>query len=105
MAFWKPAQMELEQFRPGIKSRVQFGAGLTMACLQIEADQEDPGHRHPFDQCGVVLAGEIQMSIGDQQRTLGPGEAYFIPAGSPHGWRTGPAAVLILDVTPRQDPA
>ncbi len=104
MPFWSTAEMQLEEFRPGIKSRVEFGGDLTMACMQIAPGLSDEGHQHPFDQAGVVLAGELEMSIGDEHRTLGPGQAYFIPADSPHAWRTLEEPVLILDLTPRQDP-
>ena len=105
MAFWNTSDMELKEFRPGIKSQVEFGRDLTMACMEIGPGQSDGGHQHPFEQAGVVLRGEIEMSIGAEKRTLGPGEAYFIPAGSRHGWRSLEAPVLILDLTPRQDPA
>jgi len=99
MAFWDLKTMELEQFRPGIFSKACIGEGLIMACMEIGPGKEDAGHEHPFDQCGIVLEGQIEMFIDEETRLLNADEAYFIPAGRRHGWKTFEAPVKILDVT------
>ena len=65
MAFWDLNSLELDEFRPGIFSKAEIGVNLTLAFMQIAAGKEGPAHDHPFDQCGVVLEGEIEMSIGE----------------------------------------
>jgi len=99
MAFWNLAAIDLEQFRPGILSKAHIGDGLIMACMEIGPGMEDAGHEHPFDQCGIVLEGKIQMFVGDDVKVLGASEAYFIPAGQRHGWKTFEKPVKILDVS------
>jgi len=96
MAFWNLASIRLEEFRPGIKSKAVIGEGLIMAVIEIGANKEDTGHEHPFDQCGIVLEGKIEMAVGEERKMLNPNETYFIPAGYLHGWKTfdGPARVL-----------
>ena len=42
-----------------------------------------PEHAHG-DQWGVVVAGEIELTIGGQTKTYGRGHTYFIPAGTSH---------------------
>jgi quercetin dioxygenase-like cupin family protein len=98
MGFWNLKTLRLEEFRPGIFSKVKSGSNLTMAVMEIVPQKEGTEHHHPFDQCGVVVEGEIEMSIGDEKKLLGPMEAYFIPAGVPHNWKTTHSTAKILDV-------
>jgi quercetin dioxygenase-like cupin family protein len=99
MAFWNLADLELEKFRPGILSKAEIGKNLIMVCMQIDAGKEDTGHTHDFDQCGIVLEGQIEMLIGQECTLLNPNECYFIPAGENHGWKTFGAKVKILDIS------
>ena len=102
MSFWgRVDKLELQDFRPGIKSKAEFGTGLVMACMEIGPGMEDSGHEHEFAQCGIVTQGRIEMSIEDERRVLGPMETYFIPSGTFHGWKTFNEPVRILDVSSR----
>lgn len=63
-------------------------------------------HSHPFDQLVLIVSGTLQMSIGDDEVTMGPGTALRIPANVPHtGWTVGDEVVLNIDVfaPPRED--
>jgi mannose-6-phosphate isomerase-like protein (cupin superfamily) len=99
MAFWNSAELQLEEFRPGILSKAEIGSNLIMACMEIGPNQEDAGHEHIFEQCGIVLEGYIEMFIEDEYMTLGPNQCYFIRSGALHGWKTGAKPVRILDVS------
>jgi quercetin dioxygenase-like cupin family protein len=102
MTFWNLAVLELEEFRPGIMSRAEIGTDLIMVCMEIDAGKEDTGHKHPFDQCGVVLEGQIEMFIGEERKLLAANESYFIPSGKQHGWETFDKPVRLLDVSLKQ---
>ncbi len=102
MPFWSLSDLVLEEFRPGIKSMAELGENLVMACMEIGPDKEDSGHEHPFEQCGVVLEGQIEMFVGDDTRVLKAKETYFIPAGVLHGWKTFDTPAKILDVSVKQ---
>ena len=103
MGFWEDVNvMGLEEFRPGIRSKAELGDKLIMACMEIGPGQEDSGHKHPFEQCGVVTKGKIEMFIGDQTRILEPMDTYFIPADVLHGWKTLDVPARILDVSEKQ---
>ncbi len=102
MGFWNLKTVKLDEFRPGIWSKIETGADLTMAIMEIHPGKEGTAHNHPFDQCGIVLEGEIEMSIGDEMRLLGPKETYFIPAGVSHSWRTKALLAKILDVVSKR---
>ncbi len=99
MGFWNLATLPLEDFRPGIRSKAEMGENLIMVCMEIAPGKEDPGHKHPFDQCGVVLEGQIEMFIGQAHKKLNPHESYFIPSGMEHGWKTFEGPVKVVDIS------
>jgi quercetin dioxygenase-like cupin family protein len=102
MPFWNLKTLKLEEFRPGIFSRIESGKSLTMAVMEIAPHKEGTAHDHPFDQCGIVIEGEIEMSIGEEKKILKAMETYFIPAGINHNWKTLTSPAKILDVVVKQ---
>lgn len=53
--------------------------------MEIEAEKEDAGHKHTFDQCGIGLDGRIEMYIGEERKLLNSNDSYFIRSGMQHG--------------------
>jgi len=102
MGFWGLKTLKLDEFRPGIRSRLESGSNLTMAVMEIAPNKEGTAHDHPFDQCGVVVEGEIEMSVGEEKKLLRSMETYFIPAGIRHNWKTMSSAAKLLDVVGKQ---
>ncbi|MEW6376917.1 MAG: cupin domain-containing protein [Thermodesulfobacteriota bacterium] len=102
MGFWNLKVLKLEEFRPGIWSKIESGKNLTMAFMEISPNKEGNLHNHPFDQCGIVIEGEIEISIGEEKKLLRPIETYFIPAGITHNWKTYSSHAKILDVVVKQ---
>ena len=103
MSFWDLENLKLEEFRPGIFGKAEIGDRLIMVCMEIEPHQEDLGHAHPFDQCGIIVQGQIEMFIGDAHKVLAENETYFAPAGLKHGWKTSDKPVKILDISIKQN--
>lgn len=99
MPFMDFSTVDLMDFRPGIQSWAQAGEQLIMVVMTIEAGMEDAGHSHPFDQSGMVLEGTFTLSIGEDRKSLKPGQGYFIPAGIHHAWSVAEHPVKILDVS------
>ncbi len=72
--------------------------------LQILAETYAPGADtgeamldHEANEGGIVVAGEIEVTVGDQTLVLGPGDAYLFDSRAPHRFRnTGavPARVI-----------
>jgi quercetin dioxygenase-like cupin family protein len=102
VAFWNLGVLKLEEFKPGIMSKAEIGNNLIMVCMEIGAGKEDTGHRHPFDQCGVVIDGKMEMFIGEERKLLNSNESYFIPSGERHGWKTFDRPVKVLDISMKQ---
>lgn len=100
MTFWeKIDKLDLQEFKPGIMSQAELGEGLTMVCMKIKPEMQDKGHEHPFDQCGIVIEGKIEMFVENDRRILKEMDAYFIPSGVFHGWRTFAESVRLFDVS------
>jgi molybdenum cofactor biosynthesis protein B len=55
-------------------------------CFEPGQEQEPHGH-DDADKLYYVLDGEGTFVVGDEERTLGPGEAVIAPAGDAHGVR------------------
>ncbi len=99
MNFWNLADLKLAAFRPGISSQAHIGSNLIMAFMEIGPQREDSGHDHPFDQCGIVVRGRIEMFVEADRRILRANETYFIPAGARHGWKTFDQPARLLDIS------
>lgn len=63
-----------------------FGQVLFLEC---DTEVSMPEHSHG-DQWGVVVDGEVELTIGSQTRRYTRGDSYFIPAGTKHKARLLP---------------
>lgn len=63
--------------------------------VQAQRDSEVPEHAHG-SQWGVVVSGELILTIDGNTKTYRPGEEYFIPAGTPHSAKLR-AGVRVID--------
>ena len=84
------------EIAPGVKIRIIAGQAMMLGFIDLAEGSAVPTHQHPHEQAGHVMAGPIELGVGDEKRLLGPGDAYAIPANAPHGARPvgGPARVL-----------
>ena len=74
-----------------------------MAFMKIRPNNKDSGHDHPFEQCGIIVQGQIAIFIGDEHKIMTENETYFIPAGATHGWKTFDNPVKMLDISSKPD--
>jgi quercetin dioxygenase-like cupin family protein len=79
---------------------IRSEAGLVVF-LTFPKDLDLPLHRHR-PQCGTVVAGRIDFTIGGETRTCGPGESYTIPADVDHAARIH-AGTRVIDVFAEPD--
>lgn len=90
---------------PGVEMSVMAGGAMMANWVRIDPGAGIPTHSHIHEQMGVVLEGEIEMTIGNESRTCRPGDAYTIPGDVPHSGMAGPNGCLVLDIfsPPRED--
>lgn len=77
----------------GISLRL-VGAGVPDRALQMLVETYPSGSdtgpgmlEHSGEECGVVVSGRIEVTVGDETRSLGPGDAYYFPSSVPHRFR------------------
>jgi mannose-6-phosphate isomerase-like protein (cupin superfamily) len=97
MPFGEPV-VRLPQARLG-GARVYVHDNGTGQVLFIEAPADGPDvvvatHTHG-DEWGVVVEGEIEMTIDGRVEVHGPGTPHQIPAGVPHSFRFRPGTSSI----------
>lgn len=89
----------------GFQMQSITGGDMMANWVRIEPHRELARHQHPHEQLGVMLEGVMELTIGDETRSLKPGDAYTIPGGVPHYARTFDVGCLVLDIfsPPRED--
>ena len=57
---------------------------------------------HDGEEGGVVMQGQVEITVGEHRRVLGPGEAYYFDSRQPHRFRNigHEEAVLVSASTP-----
>src|SRR5438132_440978 len=71
------------------------GPTASLIFVEASADSVVPEHSHGA-QWGVVVSGDLVLTIGGRTRTYHAGEEYFIPAGVPHAAKLR-AGVRVID--------
>ena len=57
---------------------------------------------HEGEEGGVIIQGQVEITVGDRVQILGPGEAYYFESRTPHRFRNigNDIAILISANTP-----
>jgi quercetin dioxygenase-like cupin family protein len=71
---------------------------MLLSRLDVAAHADVHTHSHPHEQAGILLSGELEVTIGPETRLLKAGDMFIVPGGMEHGVRTGdtPASVLAV---------
>ena len=71
------------QFK-GVNGWIAHGESHQIVFFEIEPSAEVPGHSHDSSQWGIVMEGEMELTIGDEARVYEKGDEYFIPPHIKH---------------------
>lgn len=85
---------ELVEIGKGPISYRQVGRTLAGRALQILEERYAPGAdtgriplTHDSEEGGIVISGRMEVTVGDERRILGPGDAYYFDSRRPHRFR------------------
>jgi len=92
---------EIETPLPGIRGRLIQGERTQAVFFDIAGGSRVPPHSH-CAQWGLVIEGEMALTIGGETGIYRKGDRYFIPNGAVHSAEF-PTRVFVLDVF--DDPA
>lgn len=98
MAFLDVANRERKEMAPGVFIRTFWGERMLMSLVDLEPEAVVPTHSHPHEQAGVMLEGEMTLTVAGESRRLRPGDCYLIPGGVEHSAVAGPQGAQVLDV-------
>lgn len=95
---------ELVEIGKGKISFRQVGDSLIGRALQILKERYEPGAdtgkvllTHEGEEGGIVLSGRLEVTVGDERRILGPGDAYYFESRLPHRFKcVGPTACEVV---------
>ena len=62
-------------------------------------------HSHPHEQTGIVMEGELRLTIGNETRLCTKGDAFTIPGNVEHSAASGDTLTVVVDTfsPPRED--
>jgi transcriptional regulator with XRE-family HTH domain len=90
---------ELVEIGKGKISYRQVGDRLLGRALQILKERYEPGSDtgriplvHDGEEGGIVIAGQLEVTVDGERRVLGPGDAYYFESRRPHRFRNVGAA-------------
>ncbi|MGH6861845.1 MAG: cupin domain-containing protein [Phyllobacterium sp.] len=98
------AAEELIEIGKGAISFRQVGESLFGRSLQILKECYQPGADtgkvplvHDGEEGGIVLSGRLEVTVDDDRRVLGPGDAYYFESRRPHRFRcVGPVPCDVI---------
>jgi quercetin dioxygenase-like cupin family protein len=82
----------------GLAARTVEGERMTLAVIELGPHAVVPEHSHENEQLGVLASGSLRFRVGDEERELGPGGTWLIPAHVSHEVRTGPDGAVAIEV-------
>ncbi len=93
------------QIFPGVSIRTVAGESMMLSVVHFEPDSIVLDHEHPHEQMGVLISGQLEFTIGETTRLIGPGDAWRIPGGVRHHVRAvgGPAVAFDMFHPIRED--
>jgi quercetin dioxygenase-like cupin family protein len=96
-----PEEIPIEQWRPGVETRMLISArnGALQLCIfeqWIAPGNGAPTHSHPVEEVLTVRKGEAEMWLDEERTIVSAGQSLIVPAGRMHGFRNSGDATLHL---------
>ena len=86
---------ELTEIADGGVSYRQVGRNLVGRAIQLILETYQPGSgtgkhaiTHEGEECGIVVRGRLEVTVGEQSAVLKAGDAYYFKSNQPHQFRT-----------------
>ena len=85
---------ELNEIGNGLISYLQLGSNAQKINLQLMYECYQPGAdtghsmlNHEAEEGGIIINGQLEVTVGDKTRILGPRDAYLFNSRTPHRFR------------------
>lgn len=98
MPFYTPAERTPKELLPGMVARSFWGDKLLLNLLELAPHAVVPLHSHPHEQAGILLEGEMELTINGETRRIKTGDIFVIPGGVEHSVRVLDKPCKALDI-------
>jgi len=85
---------DLTEIADGGVSFRQVGANIGNRAIQLLKECYQPGSgtgkhaiTHEGEECGIILSGRLEVTVGDETAILADGDAYYFKSNKPHRFR------------------
>jgi len=102
---WNPDEMKSRELAPGVTAKIASGEKLMFSLVTLEPNAVVPEHSHPHEQMGIMMSGDMELTVAGESRRLSGNDIYLVPGGVLHKVVTGPRGALALDAfsPPREE--
>jgi quercetin dioxygenase-like cupin family protein len=101
---FRAAEVEAVEMAPGVWRRtLSYGRQTMLVHFTLEEGAAVPPHRHPQEQVGYLVEGELRMVIGGETHTLKAGQSYLAPSNVEHSATVVKRAVVIDAFSPPRE--
>jgi quercetin dioxygenase-like cupin family protein len=80
----------------GVKAWILQGEKQQLIFFEMEPIAKVPEHSHTYPQWGMVVEGQMKLTISDKTRLYKKGDEYLIPAQAKHS-ATFPTKARVMD--------
>lgn len=87
----------LELWGEWVRARRVQGERITLAVIELAPNAVVPEHRHPAEQLGVLVAGQMTWNTDGEVVTIGPGGTWRFLSDQPHGVTAGPEGAIAIE--------
>lgn len=92
------ADRPFKELTRGVRTRTFWADNMLVSLLEFSPHSVVPLHSHREEQVGIVLEGELYMTIDGETRLMKAGELYMIPGDVEHGGMTTDNPAKVCDV-------
>lgn len=83
---------------PGGRTQTFWGEQMLISRVDFDPNVVVPEHQHPHEQFGVVLTGELILTVDGKPLVLQKGDMYLIPGNVPHSAVAGAEGFTAAEV-------
>lgn len=83
---------------PNGRAKTFWGTEMLVSRIDFDPGVVVPEHKHMHEQFGVILSGELTLTVAGEKLVLKPGDMYIIPGNTPHSALAGPEGVIAAEV-------
>ena len=96
--FPTPDEFSKHTIFPGVTVRTCAAERMMLSLATLAPHSVVQEHSHPHEQVGMVIEGKVEFFIGDEHKTLGPGDMFRIPGNVKHRVVALEQTVKALDI-------